>query len=73
VAAIIIRSIEKVTAKQGSVVPQGVGQGLGVRQSSKAAIVNEEAYEFAFINTSKQAQKSASTGFVKVKVRVDKS
>jgi hypothetical protein len=55
------------------VVPQGVGQGLGVRQSSKAAIVNEEAYEFAFINTSKQAQKSASTGFVKVKVRVDKS
>ncbi len=37
-------------------VPQGVGKGLGVRQSSKAAIVNEEAYEFAFINTSKQAR-----------------
>ena len=72
-AAIILGSIAKVTVRQGSGIPQGVRQGPVVPQSSAVAIVNEAASEFASMNTSKQAQISASIGMVKVKVRADRS
>ena len=70
---IILGSIVKVTARQGSGAPQGVRQEPGVPQSSAVAIVNEATFEFALMNTSKQAQISASIGLVKVKVRTVRS